>query len=178
MSVFCFRCQGHARCARMAGGARSLMLMPSRRRHPATARDHAALSVRQPKRTVAPKAQSPRKSIASSASRSPYGSTCCQVAGSSIAWGRRLSRNASKQGGYAMTEITNDTEVFDAMRFDIVSGDMVWTGREGTREAIRREKLAVDQLSWKSCPHQWLDERGFVDRELSRKHPQPWPSTL
>jgi len=92
--------------------------------------------------------------------------------------GGRLSRNASKQGGYAMTEITNDTEVFDAMRFDVVSGDMVWTGREGTREAIRREKLAVDQCSWKFCPHQWLDERGFVDRELSRKHPQPWPSTL
>jgi hypothetical protein len=89
-----------------------------------------------------------------------------------------LCRNALKQVGYAMTEITNDTEVFDAMRFDVVSGDMVWTGREGTREAIRREKLAVDQLSWKSCPHQWLDERGFVDRELSRKHPQPWPSTL
>jgi hypothetical protein len=89
-----------------------------------------------------------------------------------------LSRNAFKQGGYAMTEIANDTEVFDAMRFDVVSGDMVWTGRVGTREAIRREKLAVDQFSWKFCPHQWLDERGFVDRELSRKHPQPWPSTL
>lgn len=75
-----------------------------------------------------------------------------------------MSRNAFKQGGHAIIEITNDTEVFDAMRFDVVSGDMVWTGRVGTREAIRREKLAVDQFSWKSCPHQWLDERGFVSR--------------
>jgi len=77
-----------------------------------------------------------------------------------------------------MTEITNDTEVFDAMRFDAVSGDMVWTGRMGTREAIHREKLAIDQGSWKYCPHQWLDERGFVDRELSRRHPHSWPPTL
>jgi hypothetical protein len=77
-----------------------------------------------------------------------------------------------------MTEITNDTQVFDAMRFDVVSGDMVWTGRVGTREAIGREKLAVDPGSWKRCPHQWLDERGFVDRELSRKHPHAWPPRL
>jgi hypothetical protein len=75
-------------------------------------------------------------------------------------------------------EITNDTEVFDAMRFDAVSGDMVWTGRVGTREAIRREKLAVDPGSWKFCPHQWLDDRGFVDRDLSRKHPCSWPGPL
>ena len=61
-------------------------------------------------------------------------------------------------------EITNDTEVFDAMRFDAVTGDMVWTGRVGTREAIRREKLAIDPGSWNFCPHEWLDERGFVDR--------------
>jgi hypothetical protein len=54
--------QGQARCARMAGGARSLVLLPSRRRHPATAHwDDAALSVRRPKRTVAAKAQSHRK---------------------------------------------------------------------------------------------------------------------
>jgi len=68
-------------------------------------------------------------------------------------------------------EITNDTEVFDAMRFDVVSGDMIWTGRVGTREAIRRAKLAIDPGSWNFCPHQWLDDRGFVDRELSRKYP-------
>jgi hypothetical protein len=76
--------------------------------------------------------------------------------------------------GAAMTDgidITNDTEIFDAMRFDAVSGDMVWTGRVGTREAIRRAKLAIDPGSWNFCPHQWLDDRGFVDRELSRKYP-------
>jgi hypothetical protein len=77
-----------------------------------------------------------------------------------------------------MTETTNDTEVFDAMRFDVVSGDMVWTGHVGTREAIRRERLAIDPGSWSFCPHQWLDEQGFVDRELSRKHPQSWPPIL
>lgn len=69
------------------------------------------------------------------------------------------------------TEITNDTEVFDAMRFDRVTGDMVWTGQVGTREAIRREKLAVDPVSWMFCPHQWLNDRGFLDLELSRRHP-------
>ena len=77
-----------------------------------------------------------------------------------------------------MTEISNDTEVFDAMRFDVVSGDMVWTGQMGTHDAIRQEKLAIDPGSWSFCPHQWLDERGFVDRELSRKHPRSWPPRL
>jgi len=49
--------------------------------------DHAALSVKQPKRTVAAKAQSRRKGTASPASRSPYGSTCCLVAGSQLRGG-------------------------------------------------------------------------------------------
>jgi hypothetical protein len=92
--------------------------------------------------------------------------------------GATLIRYDFGQDGYTMTEITNDTEVFDAMRFDVTSGDMVWTGRMGTRDAIRQEKLAIDPGSWKFCPHQWLDERGFVDRELSRKHPHSWPPTL
>jgi hypothetical protein len=103
------------------------------------------------------------------------------VAGLEASWAREAARAESLRcwtgWGYAMTEVTNDTKVFDAMRFDVVSGDMVWTGREGTREAIRREKLAIDPGSWKFCPHQWLDERGFVDRELSRKHPYSWPPT-
>jgi hypothetical protein len=66
--------------------------------------------------------------------------------------------------------MTNDTPVFDAMRFDVQAGDTVWSGKTGTREAIERAALiARGEVNY--CPHEWLDERGFVDRDLASKHP-------
>jgi hypothetical protein len=39
--------------------------------------------------------------------------------------------------------MTNDTAVFDAMRFDFRAGEPVWTGLVGTPEAMRRDKLLI-----------------------------------
>jgi hypothetical protein len=33
--------------------------------------------------------------------------------------------------------MTNDTAVYDAMRFDIQAGDHIWTGRAGTPRSRR-----------------------------------------
>jgi hypothetical protein len=66
-------------------------------------------------------------------------------------------------------EVTNDTYVYDAMRYDHRAGENVWTLRVGTAEAIRREGLVVGG-SMRGAPHQWL-KNGFVDLELSKKHP-------
>lgn len=68
--------------------------------------------------------------------------------------------------------MTNDTVVFDAMRFDIRIGQYVWTRRVGTPEAIQRDGLFIAGLP-QYCPHEWLDEKGYVDSELARKHPYP-----
>jgi hypothetical protein len=68
--------------------------------------------------------------------------------------------------------MTNATAVFDAMRFDISAGENVWTGLTGTREAIRRDGYYVDPLSLKFCPHEWIDNRGYVDHDLDRDAPQ------
>ena len=69
--------------------------------------------------------------------------------------------------------MTNDTAVFYAMRFDIRAGDNIWTGRTGTREAIRRDGNSIDLMSLSYCPHEWIDGRGYVDLELAGKHPYP-----
>jgi hypothetical protein len=69
--------------------------------------------------------------------------------------------------------MTNDTAVFDAMRFDIRAGEDIWTGRAGTRETINRDGYRVDPMSLKYCPREWIDASGYVDLELSRKHPYP-----
>jgi hypothetical protein len=61
-------------------------------------------------------------------------------------------------------EIKNDTEVFYAV------GGGPW---KGTREAIHTKGLKIDPISQGFCPHQWLDESGFVDPELARKYPYP-----
>jgi hypothetical protein len=68
--------------------------------------------------------------------------------------------------------MTNDTVVFDAMRFDIRIGQYVWTRRVGTPEAIRRDGLFIAGLP-QYCPHEWLDEKGYVDSDLACKHPYP-----
>ena len=64
----------------------------------------------------------------------------------------------------------NDVAVYDALRFDS-DAERSWTGRLGTREAIQRDKLTFDPASVSYCPHEWLDERGYVDLDLVRKHP-------
>jgi hypothetical protein len=67
------------------------------------------------------------------------------------------------------TEVTNDTKVFYAMRYDHRMGEYVWGHRVGIAEAIHRECLRIgDCPGW--APHQWL-KGGFVDLELSNKHP-------
>lgn len=67
--------------------------------------------------------------------------------------------------------MTNDTAVFDAMRLDPNSGEKEWIGRIGTRAAITRDGFEIDPASLGYCPHEWLDESGYVDLELSRKFP-------
>jgi hypothetical protein len=66
-------------------------------------------------------------------------------------------------------EVTNDTKVFYAMRYDHRMGDHVWTRRVGTAEAILREGLVVGD-SPGGAPHQWLKD-GFVDLQLSNLYP-------
>jgi len=68
--------------------------------------------------------------------------------------------------------MTNDTAVFDAMRFDVSAGENVWTGLTGTREAIRRDGYCIDPLSLKFCPHEWIDSRGYVDQDLAQDAPR------
>ena len=67
--------------------------------------------------------------------------------------------------------MTNDTQVFYAMRVDQVAGKFEPVGRAGTVEAIRRDGFQIDPMSENWCPHEWLDEHGYVDLELARKHP-------
>jgi hypothetical protein len=69
--------------------------------------------------------------------------------------------------------MTNDKAVFDAMRFDIRAGQDIWSRRTGTREAINRDGYRIDPMSLRYCPHEWIDDRGYVDLELSREHPYP-----
>ena len=60
-----------------------------------------------------------------------------------------------------MTEITNDTEVFDAMRFDVVSGDMVWTGQVGTvhaRQFAERNLRSTNYLGSLARINGWMSE--------------------
>ena len=77
-------------------------------------------------------------------------------------------------------EVSNDTEVFYAKRFDIAVGDYVLTDdhRKGTREAINRAGLKIEPFSQAFCPHQWIGQDGYVDLELSRKHPYPHHNVL
>jgi hypothetical protein len=69
----------------------------------------------------------------------------------------------------------NDTAVFDAMRFDAEAGEDIWTGLMGTREAIQRDGLTIDQGSMSYCPHEWLNSSGYIELELVRKHPHHLP---
>jgi hypothetical protein len=64
-----------------------------------------------------------------------------------------------------------DTEIFDAMRVDVSTGQTEWTTRAGTRDAIHRDGFVLDPLSQRGCPHEWIDSRGYVDFELVRNYP-------
>jgi hypothetical protein len=71
--------------------------------------------------------------------------------------------------------MTNDTEVFYGKRFDRQVMDYVSTGdpRMGTREAIHRSGMIIDPMSQAFCPHEWLDENGYVDPTLAAKRAEP-----
>jgi len=69
--------------------------------------------------------------------------------------------------------MANDTAVYDAMRFDVRAGDQhVWTGRAGIREAIGRDGHSLEGMSLRYCPHEWIDDSGYVDLELTRRPPR------
>jgi hypothetical protein len=65
----------------------------------------------------------------------------------------------------------NDVAVYDALRFGSDAGESIGTGCMGTRAAILRDGLTFDPASVSYCPREWLDERGYLDLELARKHP-------
>jgi hypothetical protein len=67
--------------------------------------------------------------------------------------------------------MTHDTVIFEAMRLDMKSGEDAWIGRMGTRKAILRDGYLVDAASLCYCPYEWIDDHGYVDLELVRKHP-------
>jgi len=75
---------------------------------------------------------------------------------------------AGKQRNFIMK---NDTAVFAAMGFDSLSGENVWTGLTGTREALLRDGYSIDPISLNFCPHEWIDSRGYVDLDLARNAP-------
>ena len=67
-----------------------------------------------------------------------------------------------------------DTSVFEAMRSETQAGEDVWTGLMGTREAIQRDGFAIDIHSLSYCPREWLNNRGYIDLKLVRRHPFNW----
>ena len=58
------------------------------------------------------------------------------------------------------------------MLFDVSTGENVWTGLTGTREAIRRDGYSIDPISLKFCPHAWINSDGYVDQDLAQDAPQ------
>ncbi|MGY4238229.1 hypothetical protein ACVIIW_007176 [Bradyrhizobium sp. USDA 4449] len=83
----------------------------------------------------------------------------------------RLTHTAQGTPG---AEMLNFIEVFDAMEVDPNSVKAVWMGLTGTRTALRRDGFTIDPNIAAYCPTDWLDERGYLDAELARKHPRPW----
>lgn len=68
----------------------------------------------------------------------------------------------------------NYTVVFDVIQTDPTSGREIWTGLTGTRSALARDGCTIDPAATVYCPREWLDERGYVDAALARRHPRPW----
>jgi len=65
-------------------------------------------------------------------------------------------------------------EVFDVIEVDPTSGKTVWTGVTGTRAALQRDGFMIAPKASAYCQTDWLDERGYLDVELARRHPRPW----
>jgi hypothetical protein len=40
------------------------------------------------------------------------------------------------------------------------------------RTAIRRDGYSIEPLSLKFCPHEWINSRGYVDRDLAQDAPR------
>jgi hypothetical protein len=74
----------------------------------------------------------------------------------------------SKQLNFIMK---NDTAVFAAMLFDPQTGENVWVGLTGTREAIQRDGYSINPISLNFCPHEWIDSSGYVDLDLAGNAP-------
>ena len=68
----------------------------------------------------------------------------------------------------------NFIEVFDIMRVEPATGASVWTGLTGTRTALERDGHLIDSKAMAYCPADWIDERGYLDADLARRHPRPW----
>jgi hypothetical protein len=60
------------------------------------------------------------------------------------------------------------------MCLDPANGGDTWIDRMGTREAIVRDGLAIDPRSLAYCPHEWIDESGYVDMKLVQQSPRPF----
>ncbi|MDA9389304.1 hypothetical protein CO683_28665 [Bradyrhizobium ottawaense] len=68
--------------------------------------------------------------------------------------------------------MTNDTAVYDTLRVDPINGGKEWAGRMGTRRAIARDGFTIDPASLAYCPHEWLNENGYVDLERVQSSPR------
>ena len=68
----------------------------------------------------------------------------------------------------------NFIEVFDVMDADPATGRSVWSGLTGTQAALERDGHMGDPKAMAYCPIEWLDEHGYLDAELARRHPRPW----
>ncbi|MGX9425375.1 MULTISPECIES: hypothetical protein [Bradyrhizobium] len=68
----------------------------------------------------------------------------------------------------------NFIEVFDGMKVDPTSSEVVRTGMTGTRRALQRDGLMIDPKAAAYCPTEWLDERGYLDAKRARRHLRPW----
>lgn len=64
----------------------------------------------------------------------------------------------------------NVVEVFDVMQLDAISGDAVWIGQTGTRAALMRDGFVIDPKAMAYCRREWLNDRGYLEVELARKH--------
>ncbi len=67
----------------------------------------------------------------------------------------------------------NFIEVFDVMHLEPATGASVWTGLTGTRTALERDGHLIEPKAMAYCPADWIDERGYLDAELARRHPPP-----
>ena len=70
--------------------------------------------------------------------------------------------------------MTNDVAVYDAICPDPANGEDAWIDRMGTREAIVRNGLTIDPHSLAFCPHEWIDESGYVNLKLVQQSPRPF----